>query len=422
MDFHTRYAAYQAAIEQYLEGLFSTDKPYGRLQEAMRYSLLGGGKRIRPVLTLELARLGGIDWHLALPYACALELVHTYSLIHDDLPCMDDDDLRRGKPTCHKAYGETLAVLAGDALQPEAFRLIAEAPCMSAESRVEAIRVLSHAAGADGMVAGQVIDTLCGVSTQQELTGMYRLKTGVMISAAAELGCVASGMPATMRQQAIAFADKLGLAFQIRDDMLDVEGDEAVLGKPIGSDREEGKVTFVDVLGLEGCRTAVEECTRRADAKLGMHFVACTSKNYFPNGELVETCKGYAKETGATITLTEDIESGTKDADVICTDVWVSMGEPDEVWEERIRELSPYKVTKKVMENAGEQAIFLHCLPAFHDLKTKIGKQIHDKFGLDDMEVTDEVFESPQSKVFDEAENRMHTIKAVMVATLGERE
>ena len=178
---------------------------------------------------------------------------------------MDDDDLRRGKPTCHKAYGETLAVLAGDALQPEAFRLIAEAPCMSAESRVEAIRVLSHAAGADGMVAGQVIDTLCGVSTQQELTGMYRLKTGVMISAAAELGCVASGMPAAMRQQAIAFADKLGLAFQIRDDMLDVVGDEAVFGKPIGSDREEGKVTFVDVLGLEGCRTAVEECTRRAE-------------------------------------------------------------------------------------------------------------------------------------------------------------
>ena len=247
MDFYTRYAAYQAAIEQYLEGLFSTDKPYGRLQEAMRYSLLGGGKRIRPVLTLELARLGGIDWHLALPYACALELVHTYSLIHDDLPCMDDDDLRRGKPTCHKAYGETLAVLAGDALQPEAFRLIAEAPCMSAESRVEAIRVLSHAAGADGMVAGQGIDTLCGVS------------------AAAELGCVASRMPATMRQQAIAFADKLGLAFQIRDDMLDVVGDEAVFGKPIGSDREEGKVTFVDVLGLEGCRTAVEECTRRAE-------------------------------------------------------------------------------------------------------------------------------------------------------------
>lgn len=158
-----------------------------------------------------------------------------------------------------------------------------------------------------------------------------------------------------------------------------------------------------------------------ACAKMGMHFVACTTKNYFPNEELVETCKGYAKESGATITLTEDVEAGTKDADVIYTDVWVSMGEPDEVWEERIRELTPYKVTAEVMKNAGEKAIFLHCLPAFHDLKTKIGKEIHDRFGIDDMEVTDEVFESEQSKVFDEAENRMHTIKAVMIATLGER-
>ena len=155
-----------------------------------------------------------------------------------------------------------------------------------------------------------------------------------------------------------------------------------------------------------------------ACAKLGMHFVACTSKNYFPNAELVETCQGYAKESGATITLTEDVESGTKDADVIYTDVWVSMGEPDEVWEERIRELSPYKVTKKVMENAGEKAIFLHCLPAFHDLKTKIGKEMGERFNLTDMEVTDEVFESAQSHVFDEAENRMHSIKAIMYATL----
>ena len=158
-----------------------------------------------------------------------------------------------------------------------------------------------------------------------------------------------------------------------------------------------------------------------ACAKMGMDFVACAPKKYFPNEELVAQCQEYAKASGATITLTEDVESGTKDADVIYTDVWVSMGEPDEVWEERIRELSPYKVTKKVMENAGEKAIFLHCLPAFHDLKTKIGKQIYEKYGLTDMEVTDEVFESSQSKVFDEAENRMHTIKAVMVATLGER-
>lgn len=159
-----------------------------------------------------------------------------------------------------------------------------------------------------------------------------------------------------------------------------------------------------------------------ACAKMGMHFTACTTAKYFPAKELVAECEAIAAQTGGSITLTEDVKAGTKDVDVIYTDVWVSMGEPDEVWEERIRELSPYKVTKKVMENAGEQAIFLHCLPAFHDLKTKIGKQIHDKFGLDDMEVTDEVFESPQSKVFDEAENRMHTIKAVMVATLGERE
>ena len=159
-----------------------------------------------------------------------------------------------------------------------------------------------------------------------------------------------------------------------------------------------------------------------ACTKLGMHFVACTTKKYFPNAELVAQCEEYAKASGGSITLTEDVQEGTKDADVIYTDVWVSMGEPDEVWEERIRELTPYKVTKAIMENAGEKAIFLHCLPAFHDLKTKIGKEMGERFNLTDMEVTDEVFESAQSHVFDEAENRMHTIKAVMVATLGEPE
>ena len=153
-------------------------------------------------------------------------------------------------------------------------------------------------------------------------------------------------------------------------------------------------------------------------AKLGLHFTACTAKEYFPNEALVEECRGYAKGSGATITLTEDVEAGTKGADVIYTDVWVSMGEPDEVWAERIKSLLPYQVNKKVMENAGSQAIFMHCLPAFHDLDTKIGRQIHEKFGLSAMEVTDEVFESEQSVVFDEAENRMHTIKAVMDATL----
>lgn len=154
-------------------------------------------------------------------------------------------------------------------------------------------------------------------------------------------------------------------------------------------------------------------------AKLGMNFVACAPKAYFPNEELVAQCKEIAIETGATITLTEDAMAGTKGADVICTDVWVSMGEPDEVWEERIRELKPYQVNKTIMDNAKETAIFLHCLPAFHDLNTKIGKEMGEKFGITEMEVTDEVFESAQSVVFDEAENRMHTIKAIMAATLG---
>ena len=156
-----------------------------------------------------------------------------------------------------------------------------------------------------------------------------------------------------------------------------------------------------------------------ACAKMGMHFVACTTKEYFPNEELIHTCEEYAKASGATLTFTEDVMEGTKEADVIYTDVWVSMGEPDEVWESRIRALSPYKVTSKIMENAGENAIFLHCLPSFHDLKTKIGKEMGERFHLTDMEVTDEVFESERSRVFQEAENRMHTIKAVILATLG---
>lgn len=147
--------------------------------------------------------------------------------------------------------------------------------------------------------------------------------------------------------------------------------------------------------------------------------VYCLLNIDYKQNELVAQCQEYAKESGATITLTSDVKEGTKDADVIYTDVWVSMGEPDEVWEKRIKELSPYKVTKEVMANAKDSAIFLHCLPAFHDLKTKIGKEMGERFNIEDMEVTDEVFESEQTKVFDEAENRMHTIKAVMMATLG---
>lgn len=156
-----------------------------------------------------------------------------------------------------------------------------------------------------------------------------------------------------------------------------------------------------------------------ACAKMGMHFVACAPEKYFPEQALVEECRKFAEESGATITLTKDVSAGTKDADIIYTDVWVSMGEPDSVWEERIRDLTPYKVTMDVMKNAGEQAIFLHCLPAFHDWETEVGKEMGERFQIKEMEVTDEVFESAQSKVFDEAENRMHTIKAVMAATLG---
>ena len=180
-----------------------------------------------------------------------------------------------------------------------------------------------------------------------------------------------------------------------------------------------GKLKGLKLVYMGDARYNMGNSLMIACSKLGLHFVACTTEEYFPNAELVAQCEEYAKESGATITLTSDVKEGTKNADVIYTDVWVSMGEPDEVWEKRIKELSPYKVTKDVMANANKGAIFLHCLPAFHDLKTKIGKEMGERFGIQDMEVTDEVFESEQSKVFDEAENRMHTIKAVMMATLG---
>lgn len=180
-----------------------------------------------------------------------------------------------------------------------------------------------------------------------------------------------------------------------------------------------GKVEGVKLVYMGDARYNMGNSLMILCAKMGMHFVACAPKKYFPNDALVEECKGFAEKSGGTITLTEDVMEGTKGADVIYTDVWVSMGEPEEVWEERIKELTPYKVTMDVMRNAGEKAIFLHCLPAFHDLQTDIGREMNEKFGIEDMEVTDEVFESEQSVVFDEAENRMHTIKAVMAATLG---
>ena len=179
-----------------------------------------------------------------------------------------------------------------------------------------------------------------------------------------------------------------------------------------------GKIKGVKLVYMGDARFNMGNSLMIASAKMGMHFVACAPKKYFPNDQLVKECMEWAKESGGSISLIEDVKEGTKDADVIYTDVWVSMGEPDNIWEERINELSKYKVTKDVMSNAKESAIFLHCLPAFHDLKTKVAKEMCPKFNCNELEVTDEVFESKQSKVFDEAENRMHTIKAVIYATL----
>lgn len=282
VDFNAQYEIYRAAVEEYLGGLFRQERPYGKLQEAMRYSLLAGGKRVRPVLTLAFCDMLGGNWRDALPVACALELIHTYSLIHDDLPCMDDDDLRRGKPTCHKVYGETLAVLAGDALQPEAFALIANASALSAQQRVDAVAALAAACGGDGMVAGQVLDLDGNCRSEQEVNLLHRLKTGKLLSVAAELGCITAGCDRTIRDRAVKYGEHIGLAFQVRDDMLDVIGNEDEFGKPIGSDREEGKVTYVDLLGLDGCRVLVEQETARALSVLeGVHgndFLCCFAR------------------------------------------------------------------------------------------------------------------------------------------------
>lgn len=179
-----------------------------------------------------------------------------------------------------------------------------------------------------------------------------------------------------------------------------------------------GKLKGVNFVYMGDARYNMGNSLMAGCAKMGMNFTACAPKEYFPDEKLVAECRKIAEANGATITLTENVIEGTKNADVIYTDVWVSMGEPDEVWASRIKELSPYQVNKAVMDNASEKAIFMHCLPAFHDLNTKIGKEMGEKFGITEMEVTNEVFESPQSVVFDEAENRMHTIKAVMFATL----
>lgn len=270
MEFKQQYAAYQQAIEEYLNGIFTADKPYGRLQEAMRYSILGGGKRIRPVLTLEFARLGGIDWHLALPYACALELVHNYSLIHDDLPCMDNDDYRRGRLTNHKIFGEGMAVLAGDALLTDAFMVASKAKLVRPEDMATAIGLLAECAGSPGMVGGQVLDIMSQERelSEQEVLDIQSRKTGALINAACALGAIAGGASDEQFEAACQFAAGLGLAFQIRDDMLDVIGTQSELGKATGVDGE--KNTFVRLYGLEKCEELVRKYTDYAISALSV--------------------------------------------------------------------------------------------------------------------------------------------------------
>ena len=266
MEHQQRMERDRARIEAWLRGAFAGRERYGRLYEAMEYSLLAGGKRIRPVLTLACCRLCGGEEELALPLGCAVEMVHTYSLIHDDLPCMDDDDLRRGRPTNHVVFGEAAAVLAGDALLTAAFEVLAGCRGKLPEGRVlEAVDCLSRAAGARGMVGGQILDmegegrTL----TLEELERLQSLKTGALISAAAEMGCIAAGASREQRQAVATYAQCLGRAFQIQDDILDVTSTDEELGKSVGSDQANGKSTFVTALGLEECRRLTDRLTRR---------------------------------------------------------------------------------------------------------------------------------------------------------------
>ena len=257
--------SYQAQIEAYLdENCFQYDnQPQKKLFSAMRYSLLAGGKRLRPLLVLEFCRLCGGNPVDALPFAAAVEMVHTYSLIHDDLPCMDDDDFRRGNPTNHKVYGEAVAVLAGDALLTAAFQYLAKAN-LAAENRIQAVDVLSQCAGELGMVGGQVLDIESEYRqcTEQEVLDIQSRKTGALIRSACMLGVIAANGSSEQLSAAAVFASHLGLAFQIRDDMLDVIGDAHSLGKSVGTDAD--KNTFVQLYSIDSCKQLVEKHTAEA--------------------------------------------------------------------------------------------------------------------------------------------------------------
>jgi len=256
---------YQRFMESFLaEKCFVyPEEPQQILFSAMRYSLLAGGKRLRPVFVFDFCRMCGGDWQKAAPFAAAIEMIHTYSLIHDDLPCMDNDDYRRGKLTNHKVYGEATAVLAGDGLLTAAFHTIAKAD-YSAETRIQAVEILAHCAGELGMVGGQILDmdSENRQCTSQEVLNIQSRKTGALIRAACVLGVLAGSGSKDQLQAAGRFADHIGLAFQIRDDMLDVIGNKDELGKNVGTD--EGKNTFLQIYGLERCQSLVEEQTELA--------------------------------------------------------------------------------------------------------------------------------------------------------------
>ena len=266
------FEPYLIRIEEALESVLpqpAKDARTAPVIESMRYSLLAGGKRIRPVMVVAFCQLCGGDPQQALPFACAVEMVHTYSLIHDDLPCMDDDDLRRGRPTNHKVYGEAMALLAGDGLLTKAFETalsFSGAP----EDALRGVRILAQCAGADGMVGGQCIDLDSeGKNVDLELLReMDQGKTVALISAACQMGCVAAGAEESLLEKARSYAEGVGMAFQIRDDILDVLGDAATLGKNVGMDSARDKRNYVSLLGVEEAQRLVEAFTAQAEQAL----------------------------------------------------------------------------------------------------------------------------------------------------------
>lgn len=270
MEFENRTHEYrqfvQNSMARFYEGFH--DQPQKPLYDAMEYSLLAGGKRLRPVFAFEFCRMCGGDWKNAAPFACAIEMIHTYSLIHDDLPAMDNDDFRRGRPTNHKVFGEAMAILAGDALLTDAFTMASTAKLPNPGDMATAIGILAECAGSNGMVGGQVLDIMSEERelTEQEVLDIQSRKTGCLISAACALGVVAGGGTEAQYDAACQFAASLGLAFQIRDDMLDVIGTQQELGKGVGTDA--AKNTFVRLYGLERCEKLVNKYTEYAVSAL----------------------------------------------------------------------------------------------------------------------------------------------------------